>query len=286
MNEIPARRTMTAGMATDITTVRTAIWHSDAATRPGRWITATEASAALEPLAVDEGAIRQTAEFLDRTGSVLMQYGDYRWPRRLLDSDLAPSVLYAAGNPDVMKAGLGAAAIVGARDTPHPDALDEARSLGTALATLGVTVVSGLARGIDSAGHRGALDGGGATVGVLGEGLDRRISDSLASLIASKSTGCVVSQFPLSEPPRRDTYFARNRIIAGLSDVSIGVDLREASGTRNELRSALALGKPVVLWGPCMRETRWAREWEQSETGVHIIDDVDSILRLMRPRAD
>lgn len=221
---------------------------------------------------------------LSKTHSDVLVYGDYRWPRRLLNADTAPALLFAAGNHSVLTAGGSTAAVVGSRNPSHPNALGEARRIAAGLAEAGVTVVvSGLAQGIDSMGHIGSLEHGGRTIGVLGEGLDRRVGGGVAARMAAPDgNGCVVSQFRFGQTGRRETYFARNKTIAVLGDISIGVDLTEASGTGNELRTALRLGKTVVLWGPCMSRSRWAAQWAETEPRVLFADSVDDILRILR----
>jgi DNA processing protein len=138
-----------------------------------------------------------------------------------------------------------AMAIVGSRHAT-PYGLQAAQRLGADLGARGVTVVSGLARGVDTAAHRGALEGGGRTVAVLGSGVDvvyppenRRLASDIAG------AGAVVSQFPMGTPPLAHHFPARNRLIAGLSLGTVVVEAAERSGALITARLAAELGREV-----------------------------------------
>jgi DNA processing protein len=138
-------------------------------------------------------------------------------------------------------------AIVGSR-RPSPYGEAVAEQLGLDLARAGVIVVSGLALGIDAAAHRGALNGGGVTVAVMGTGVDV-IYPSAHTVLAEAilaAGGALVSQFPDGTAPRRHHFPARNHTIAALSDVVVVVEAAEGSGALITAEAALDLHKEVM----------------------------------------
>ena len=138
-----------------------------------------------------------------------------------------------------------AVAVVGARSC-SPYGAQVARMLGRELAATGLVVVSGLARGVDGEAHRGALEAGGATVGVLGCGVDRDYPASHRELAARiRESGLVVAEYPPGVEPAPWRFPARNRIIAGLSGVTVVVEARERSGALITADLALEEGREV-----------------------------------------
>jgi DNA processing protein len=157
-----------------------------------------------------------------------------------------PAHLYLRGeaSDDVLER--PAVAVVGARACSPYGAL-VARMLGNELAAAGLVVVSGLARGVDGEAHRGALAAGGATVAVLGCGVDRDYPAAHARLAAEIRThGLVTSEYPRGTDPAPWRFPARNRIIAGLCAVTIVVEARERSGALITADFALEEGREVL----------------------------------------
>ncbi|HXV57707.1 MAG TPA: DNA-processing protein DprA [Gaiellaceae bacterium] len=156
-----------------------------------------------------------------------------------------PALLYVRGE-SVEILSRPAAAIVGARSCSSYGA-QVARDLSRELAAAGLLVVSGLARGIDGEAHRGALAGGGATVGVLGCGIDRDYPRAHAELARRmvEAGGLVVSEYPPGVEPAPWRFPARNRIIAGLAAATVVVEARERSGALITADFALELGREV-----------------------------------------
>jgi DNA processing protein len=147
------------------------------------------------------------------------------------------------GSLDLLEA--PAVAIVGARAC-SPYGSQVARMLGRELATAGLVVVSGLARGIDAEAHRGALEAGGRTVAVLGCGIDRDYPASHAELAGRiRSSGLVVSEYGPGVEPAPWRFPARNRIVAGLSQATVVVEARERSGALITADLALEEGREV-----------------------------------------
>ncbi|MGD8897025.1 MAG: DNA-processing protein DprA [Acidobacteriota bacterium] len=196
------------------------------------------------------GRARQQAEAARRRASeeglrvVGSDEPDYPpWLARTCDP---PPVLFVRGT--LMKdEGERAVALVGSR-AATTQGLTFARALGRGLAEAGVTVVSGLARGIDAAAHRGALEADGRTVAVLGSGHGRlypRENEDLARAIAARR-GAVVSEFPVDTRPWKGNFPRRNRVIAGWGRAVVVVEAGERSGALITARLALEEGRDVL----------------------------------------
>ncbi|MBN2491863.1 MAG: DNA-processing protein DprA [Planctomycetes bacterium] len=168
--------------------------------------------------------------------------GDY--PLLLREVKGAPPVLYVRGSLDAGR-DAPAVAVVGTR-RPTPYGRNVARQLGRQLGRAGITVVSGLARGVDAAAHEGALEGGGRTVAVLGCGLDRCYPPEHDRLLeAVARAGAVLSEFPLGSLPLAGNFPRRNRIISGLVRGVVVVEAAERSGSLITARLALEQGREV-----------------------------------------
>lgn len=157
-----------------------------------------------------------------------------------------PAGLFVRGDAELELLSRPAAAVVGARACSGYGA-SVARSLGRELARAGVVVVSGMARGVDAEAHRGALDAGGATVAVLGCGIDRDYPAAhreLARRIAA--TGLLVSEYAPGVEPAPWRFPARNRIVAGLCAATVVVEARERSGALITADLALEEGREVL----------------------------------------
>ncbi|HWN54848.1 MAG TPA: DNA-processing protein DprA [Methylomirabilota bacterium] len=169
---------------------------------------------------------------------------DTSYPANLREIPLPPERLWVRGRVEADDT--LAMAIVGAREAT-PYGVGCAERLAEDLAARGITIISGLARGIDSAAHRGALRAGGRTIAVLGSGVDviyppenRRLALQVAE------GGAVVSQFPLGTPPLAGYFPARNRVIAGLSLGVVVVEAAEKSGSLITAGLAGELGREVM----------------------------------------
>ena len=183
---------------------------------------------------------------LDRAegyGVRIVTYASPDYPPLLKEIPDPPVLLYARGAGPALEA--PAVAVVGTRRPSHYGR-SVAGKLARELAGLGVTIVSGMARGCDSAAHRGALDAGGATVAVVGTGIDTvypkengRLYDEICS------SGLVLSEYPLSAPPVPRNFPRRNRIISGLSLAVIVVEAPLRSGSLMTARLALDYNRDV-----------------------------------------
>ena len=171
---------------------------------------------------------------------------DSSFPARLRSIHDPPPGLFVRGTRELDLLERDAVAIVGARGCSDYGA-HVARSFAETLAHSGVVVVSGLARGIDGWAHRGALDGGGETIAVLGCGIDRdypRAHSALALRVAE--AGLIVSEYPPGVEPAPWRFPARNRIVAGLAAATVVVEARERSGALITADLALEEGREVL----------------------------------------
>ncbi|MGH9096819.1 MAG: DNA-processing protein DprA [Acidimicrobiales bacterium] len=188
-------------------------------------------------------------ERYERSGVQILLPNDGRYPPELVDDPGAPAVLFAHGDPSGLH-GRRRVAIVGTRSAT-PYGRQVAADLGRDLASAGVVVVSGLARGIDGAAHAGALGGGvgdgAAPAAVVGTGLDVVYPTSNAKLwerVAAR--GVVFSESPLGTLPRPKVFPARNRIIAALSHVVVVVESHHGGGCLYTVEAAARRGIPVA----------------------------------------
>jgi DNA processing protein len=206
----------------------------------------------------------------------LVPFTDPKYPRLLAELDHRPIALYAAGNLEAL--GEPQLAAVGSRNPTRPGS-DTAFELARALAERGLGIVSGLASGIDTAAHRGALAAQGVTIGVLGSGVDivypapnRELAESI------RHDGLLVSEFPLGTPPRRAHFPRRNRIIAGLSMGILVVEAARGSGSLITARAARELGRTVFavpgsIYNPMSRGCH-----ELIKRGAKLTETADDIL--------
>jgi DNA processing protein len=199
--------------------------------------------------ALRTGAARREAEAELRRAAALgvrvvgRDEPDYPpWLRRVHSP---PPVLWVRGTLREAE-GERAVAVVGARAATGLG-LAFARTLARDLASAGIAVVSGLARGIDTRAHQGALDARGRTVAVLGSGLDRLYPEENASLArAIEKDGAVVSEFPLGTGPWKPNFPRRNRVIAGWGRAVVVVEAGSRSGALSTARAALDEGRDVM----------------------------------------
>lgn len=177
--------------------------------------------------------------------------GDAGYPAALLTIEDPPLLLYLMGRLDLPLNPEHSIAMVGSRN-PTPQGALNARQFAKSLGQMGLTIVSGLALGVDGAAHEGALDAAGpdattlATVAVVGTGLDRvypKRHHPLAHRIAAN--GLIVSEYPLGTPPVAANFPRRNRLISGLSCATLVVEAALKSGSLITARLAAEQGKEV-----------------------------------------
>lgn len=209
---------------------------------------------------------------------VMVARGDARYPAALEDH-LPPEQLWCLGNVDLLAA-QPMVAIVGTRNcTAYGERI--ARGLAAAVARAGGCVVSGMARGVDAAAHRGALDAGGATIAVVGTGVDVAYPASHRALhreIAAR--GLVISEMPLGQKAFPGCFPRRNRIIAAIAPVTVVVEGGYKSGALNTARAALNLGRTVAAVPGEIDNPRSTGSNELLRDGAQVIVTIDDILSL------
>jgi DNA processing protein len=205
-----------------------------------------------------------------------LPWTDASYPAALAAIIDPPFVLWTRGSRDCLRA--PAVAIVGSR-AASPYGLAVAERLAADLAARGVVIVSGLARGVDSAAHRGALAGGGSTIAVLGSGADIIYPAEHAALAGDIAcSGLVVSELAPGTPPRPRFFPLRNRIISGLSRAVVVIEAGEKSGSLITARSALEQGRDVLAVPGNVLSGRNRGAHGLLRDGAKIVESADDIL--------
>jgi DNA processing protein len=202
---------------------------------------------------------------------------DPRYPALLGCTADPPPVLWTRGNLDVLAR--PTVAVVGSR-AASPYALQVGTRLGGELAEHGVLVASGLARGVDSAAHRGCMKAGGPTVAVLGSGLDRVYPpehDTLATEIAQ--TGLLLAELAPGAAPLPEHFPLRNRIISGISLATVVVEASEKSGSLITARCALEQGRDVMAVPGSVLSGRNRGSHGLLKDGATVVETADDILQ-------
>ncbi len=179
----------------------------------------------------------------EQTGAVVLTLADNRYPPYLREIFAPPPVIFVKGNLSVFQR--HAIAVVGTR-SPSAYGKQATLHITKELVEHNFVIVSGLARGIDTAAHEAALDAKGATIAVLGSGVDNiypRVNNALAERIVS--SGCIISEFPFGTAPEAFNFPRRNRIISGCAAAVIVVEAGEKSGSLITARYALRQGREV-----------------------------------------
>jgi DNA processing protein len=210
-----------------------------------RALTAVIGSTLADRLSSHECAaeIEFALDWATHPGNHLLTLADAGYPQSLLSSDDPPVLLYAKGNTGMLNRPM--LAVVGSRNATA-QGLRDAEAFSRALGDAGLTIVSGLALGIDAGAHRGALPTAAGTVAVIGTGADRLYparNEVLARTIAEK--GVVLSEFPLGTPALGSNFPRRNRIIAGLALGCLVVEAAPRSGSLITARLAAESGREV-----------------------------------------
>ena len=192
---------------------------------------------------IDIDAIAPTLDWLKKDNAHIVTLADANYPKLLLEISNPPAVLYAIGNLHWLNQ--PSIAVVGSRNAT-PQGEKNAEEFSASLCNSGLCVVSGMALGIDGAAHRGALKSNGATIAVVGTGLDivyPARHRELAHKIAER--GLIISEFPLGTPSKAQNFPRRNRLISGLSLGCLVVEANIDSGSLITARLATEQGRDV-----------------------------------------
>jgi DNA processing protein len=203
---------------------------------------------------------------------------DEDYPSNLRGVDNPPPFLFYRGALDPSDA--RSVAVVGTRQASD-EGLRRTRALAGELVKGGITVVSGLARGIDTAAHRATLDASGRTIAVMGTGIMRRYPEE-NELLADEigANGALVSQFWPWTPPASNNFPRRNIVTSGLSVATVVVEATSTSGAKNQARRALEHGKPVFLFRDLVTSQEWAKRCV--DRGAIEVDHVDDVIGRLR----
>jgi DNA processing protein len=229
---------------------------------------------------VRDGASAALA-WLERPGQHLLMWDDPNYPALLAEIADPPPLLFVAGDPGILeRPQLG---MVGSRRASRPG-LDTAAAFARSLASAGFVITSGLALGIDGAAHQGALDVGGATIGVLGTGLEKLYPQrhrQLAATMAARGSA-VISEFPLDAGPQASNFPRRNRIISGLSLGVLVVEASVASGSLITARLAAEQGREVYAIPGSIHHPGARGCHQLIRDGAVLVETVEHILEALR----
>ncbi|MBN8760051.1 MAG: DNA protecting protein DprA [Thiobacillus sp. 65-69] len=239
----------------------------------------------------DAGELQTARTWLDQPGNSLMTLADADYPPALLEIADPPAMLYCKGRRELLgRPGFG---IVGSRNAT-PQGARDAEAFAQALSDAGLTIVSGLALGIDAAAHRGGLAGTGSSIALVGTGLDRVYparNKTLAHQLAER--GLIVSEFPLGTAPLPGHFPRRNRLISGLSRGVLVVEAAPDSGSLITARVAAEQGREVFaipgsIHSPLSRgcHTLIKQGAKLVESAADILDELAWQQRLAPPRFD
>jgi DNA processing protein len=230
--------------------------------------------------AAGDRSVRRALEAMRRAGAVAITPDDLAFPDAFRVLAEPPFVLYATGRLELLD--LSCVALVGTR-SPTGDGVAAAATLSRGLVAAGYGIVSGVARGIDTVAHSAALDAGGATIGVLGHGIDLVYPPENRALFTRiREAGLLLTEMPPGEGPKAGNFPRRNRLIAALSEAVVVVEMGLKSGAQHTVTFALEQGKEVMaVPGPMGREQS-AGTNQLIKDGARMVTSVEDILEELR----
>jgi DNA processing protein len=215
-------------------------------------------------------------EAATKVGARLVTVLDSLYPANLRLIPNLPPFLFIRG--EVLEDDVRSVAVVGTREASDAG-IRRAQKMSKLLAERGVTVVSGMARGIDSAAHRSAIESGGRTIAVLGTGITKTYPSENRELAEEITEhGALVSQFWPTRSPGRDTFPRRNVVTSGLSQGTVVIEASSTSGAKMQARLALEHGKKVFLLKSLVTDQPWARTYV-AKRGAIEVNDVEEVIR-------
>lgn len=246
-----------------------------AATQLEKWVSPALARA-ISQADVDAAALKTGLDWLQQPDNHLLTWNDVAYPAALRDLPAPPAWLYVKG--DVAWLSRPMLAIVGSRHAT-PQGLRDAEALARSLSDAGLTIVSGLALGIDTAAHGGGLGGLGSSVAVVGTGLDRVYparNKALAHRLAAE--GAIVSEFAIGTPPRSGHFPRRNRIISGLSLGVLVIEAALESGSLITARLAAEQGREVFALPGSIHSTLAKGCHRLIKQGAKLVESASDVL--------
>jgi len=284
---VPGLGARTSGKLLDRFRSPQAIFRASRTELEGAGVSGAVAQSIASGCTFEDAAVQQ--EKMVESGAVMVTIGDSRYPQPLREIFDPPILLFVRGQVELLKSMM--LGVVGTR-RPTPYGIAAAERLAADLAHAGLTIVSGMARGIDTAAHRGALASGGNTVAVLGCGADIVYPSENRKLAAEiVARGLIVSEFPMGAIAFPQNFPIRNRIISGMSVGVLVVEGAQYSGSAITAKLAMDQGREVfavpgnitskLSWGPNLlikQGARLVQEWNDvvaelpPESRRHLID--------------
>lgn len=232
---------------------------------------------------VSRDDVQHWSDVLDReldghAGTSIVTVTDEHYPFNLRRIYNRPPFLFIRGSLEPRDD--RAIAVVGTRQVSEAGT-EQAAHLATELAARGVTVISGMAAGVDTVAHEAALAAGGRTVAVMGTGIDRvypAANRALSEQIAAN--GALVSQFWPGSPPRRQSFPLRNVVTSGMAVGTVVIEASSTSGAKMQARLALEHGKRLFLVRSLVLREEWAQRYAERR-GAEVVDSVDDVLAVL-----
>ena len=229
------------------------------------------------------GEIDKGRAKLEKMGVNIITIKDSKYPKLLKNIPDAPIILYKKGR---LKIGTDTIAIVGSRRATF-EGMNLAEKIAHTLSSIGITVVSGLARGIDSSAHKGALKEKGKTIGILGCGIDICYPPENMRLFEKMGEeGAILTEYSLGEKPLAFHFPERNRIIAGLSKGILVIEASKRSGSLITARLALEYGREVMAIPGSIFNEDYKGANTLIKEGAKLIDGIEDIITSCFPRLE